>query len=160
MKYYAVAVGVAPGLYMNWDDCLEVVKGYPGAKYKSFNNVEDAKKYLKDNNCPISYEEPNISTGGQDINFNFDLSNKSKKIVNDPKYYVNKETKYTYYQGMTYFNKLVYGFLIRNNDEVFIAPINPLIKKHQINSEEIEAWAIKLYRVKPESVVVYTEEIE
>lgn len=42
MKYYVVWVGRHPGVYDNWDDCLEQVKGFEGAKYKSFPSAAQA----------------------------------------------------------------------------------------------------------------------
>lgn len=41
-KVYVVWEGREPGVYESWDDCLEQVNGYPGAKYKSFNSMESA----------------------------------------------------------------------------------------------------------------------
>jgi len=45
-KYYAVRVGKTPGIYFTWDDCKAMVEGYPGAKYKSFANIEEAEHFL------------------------------------------------------------------------------------------------------------------
>ena len=49
-KYYAVKVGSVPGIYDNWEQCKNVVAGYPGAEYKGFNTIEDANEYLGLNN--------------------------------------------------------------------------------------------------------------
>lgn len=46
-KYYAVRVGKTPGIYLSWDDCKAMVDGYPGAKYKSFPNIAEAKAFLE-----------------------------------------------------------------------------------------------------------------
>ncbi len=46
-KYYAVRVGKTPGIYLTWDDCKAMVDGYPGAKYKSFTNIEEAEGFLQ-----------------------------------------------------------------------------------------------------------------
>ncbi len=35
-KFYVVWVGVSPGIYTTWEECLQHVKGYKGARYKSF----------------------------------------------------------------------------------------------------------------------------
>ena len=35
MKYYAVKVGNNPGLFDNWAECQESIKGFSGAVYKS-----------------------------------------------------------------------------------------------------------------------------
>ncbi|CAM2960038.1 ribonuclease H family protein [Hathewaya histolytica] len=55
-KVYAVKEGfdslkgerVQNKIYSTWNECLAVVKGVKGAKYKSFQSIEDAKEYLKD----------------------------------------------------------------------------------------------------------------
>ena len=45
-KYYAVKNGRKVGVFKNWKECEEQVKGYPGAKYKSFLTEEEAKQYI------------------------------------------------------------------------------------------------------------------
>ena len=47
MSYYAVHIGKTPGIYKNWNDCKINVIGYKGAVYKKFENLTDAKKFLK-----------------------------------------------------------------------------------------------------------------
>ena len=48
MKYYAVKVGNNPGLFDNWAECQESIKGFSGAVYKSFNSKEEAEAFLSD----------------------------------------------------------------------------------------------------------------
>ncbi len=43
-KYYVVWVGETPGIYDNWNDCQLQIKGYPGAKYKSFSSHNAAEE--------------------------------------------------------------------------------------------------------------------
>lgn len=45
-KYYAVRVGKTPGIYLTWDDCKDMVDGYPGAKYKSFPTIQEAEAFV------------------------------------------------------------------------------------------------------------------
>lgn len=45
-KVYAVKEGKTKGIFTSWNECQEQVKGYKGAQFKSFNNIEDAKEYL------------------------------------------------------------------------------------------------------------------
>lgn len=45
-KFYAVKVGSAPGIYLSWAEAEPLVKGYPGAQYKSFSTKEEAEAYL------------------------------------------------------------------------------------------------------------------
>ena len=47
-KYYVVWKGHQPGIYESWSQCQQQIKGYPNAKFKSFNNKEIAEKALKD----------------------------------------------------------------------------------------------------------------
>lgn len=43
-KYYVVWEGVTPGIYENWNDCNLQIKGFPGAKYKSFKTKAEAEE--------------------------------------------------------------------------------------------------------------------
>lgn len=45
--FYVVNTGHKPGIYGNWKDCEKNVKGYKGAVYKKFDNLEDARAFLK-----------------------------------------------------------------------------------------------------------------
>ncbi len=42
-KFYVVWEGARPGVYTNWPDCQQQVQGYPGARYKSFGSMAEAK---------------------------------------------------------------------------------------------------------------------
>lgn len=42
-KYYAVKIGRTPGIYSTWDECKYQVDKFPGAIYKSFKTLEEAK---------------------------------------------------------------------------------------------------------------------
>lgn len=48
-KYYAVAKGRKPGIYMSWAACKRQVAGYSNAMYKAFTNRFDAADYLEKN---------------------------------------------------------------------------------------------------------------
>lgn len=63
-KYYAVRVGKTPGIYTSWSLCEVLVKGYPGAKYKSFTDLEEAKAYMDgiDYVCPIADQKKGKSS--------------------------------------------------------------------------------------------------
>ena len=43
-KYYVVWRGKQPGVYTDWDECLEQVKGFEGARYKSFPTIAEANE--------------------------------------------------------------------------------------------------------------------
>ncbi len=46
-KYYAVRVGLRPGVYETWDEARNLVHAYPGAIYKSFPTREEAVAFVK-----------------------------------------------------------------------------------------------------------------
>lgn len=41
-KFYVVWQGLAPGIYDSWEECELQVKGFAGARYKSFSTIEEA----------------------------------------------------------------------------------------------------------------------
>ena len=45
-KYYAVRKGKITGVLESWEECKAAVEGFPGAEYKSFACLEEAKAYL------------------------------------------------------------------------------------------------------------------
>ncbi len=45
-KFYAVRVGKNIGIYNTWDLCKKEVMGYKGAIYKSFETLEEAEKFI------------------------------------------------------------------------------------------------------------------
>jgi len=42
-KYYVVWEGNETGIFDNWTDCQLQIKGYPGARYKSFSTLNEAE---------------------------------------------------------------------------------------------------------------------
>jgi len=46
-KYYAVLKGRKTGIFTNWQECEEQVKGFSGAVYKSFKTREEAEAALE-----------------------------------------------------------------------------------------------------------------
>lgn len=53
-KFYAVKAGRETGIFLTWDECEASVKGYPGAKYKSFPTHAEAEEYLGRKSAVIS----------------------------------------------------------------------------------------------------------
>ena len=45
-KLYAVAAGRAPGIYSTWAECERQVKGFSGAKFKSFKTRDEAVTFV------------------------------------------------------------------------------------------------------------------
>ena len=46
-KFYAVRIGFEPGIYHSWAECLEQVRGFPKAAFKSFTSLTDAQAWQK-----------------------------------------------------------------------------------------------------------------
>ena len=67
MVYYSVSHGLNPGIYTTWKECQKNISGYSKAVFKKFNDLDSAKKFLKDNS--------------KTHNKNNNITNKSEKIV-------------------------------------------------------------------------------
>lgn len=68
-KYYGVKRGKITGVFNLWQACKDSVDGYPGAEYKGFATLEEAKAYLGEQ-FSLRFDMPN----GQEI---------SEKIITD-----------------------------------------------------------------------------
>ena len=52
MSFYAVANGRTIGIFVNWNDCNNSVKGYKNAIYKKFNTREEAENFIQSKEKP------------------------------------------------------------------------------------------------------------
>ena len=56
-KFYVVFEGRHPGVYEDWDDALDQVKEFPGAKYKGFASQQEAvdafRRYSEQGDVPL-----------------------------------------------------------------------------------------------------------
>jgi len=50
MPYYAVSNGRNIGIFLNWTDCNNSIKGYNNALYKKFDTKEEADHFIQINN--------------------------------------------------------------------------------------------------------------
>ena len=50
MKYYAVKVGARTGVFTSWEECQKAVDGFSGAKFKKFHSLEEAERFICDDN--------------------------------------------------------------------------------------------------------------
>lgn len=74
-KYYAVKIGEKPGIYETWAECEMQIKGFPGAKYKSFSTMDEAKEF-------ICAEENVIKIESSD-SINLQVQEKIKELMED-----------------------------------------------------------------------------
>ena len=49
-KYYAVRVGARTGVFTSWEECQKAVDGFSGAKFKKFHSLEEAEKFVYEDN--------------------------------------------------------------------------------------------------------------
>lgn len=77
-KFYAVRVGKEPGIYHTWAECLNQVRGFPKAMFKSFTSLTDAEAFvnnegdIKDTKPTKFYgvrsgRNPGVYTSWQDV---------------------------------------------------------------------------------------------
>ena len=67
MSFYVVVNGKKPGIYKTWKDCELQVKGFSGAVYKKFDNLDDAKNFFNSNSD--SNSDSNESDEEKEINY-------------------------------------------------------------------------------------------
>lgn len=48
-KFYVIWEGHETGIALTWEKCEEMVKGYSGARFKSFSTIEEAEKQFYEN---------------------------------------------------------------------------------------------------------------
>lgn len=85
MTFYAVANGRTIGIFLNWNDCNNSVKGYKNALYKKFDTKEEADNFIKANK--INIDDINNKIQNQNHN-NVIMNSKDDNIVFNPDYYV------------------------------------------------------------------------
>jgi len=57
-KFYAVARGRVPGIYMDWDTAQLQIKGWKGPRYKKFNTKGEAEEFIRLGGKASSAPEP------------------------------------------------------------------------------------------------------
>lgn len=78
-KFYAVRIGKEPGIYHSWSECLDQVRGFPKAMFKSFATLCDAQKFVNNEETPSGVDKvtkwygvragrnPGVYTSWQDV---------------------------------------------------------------------------------------------
>lgn len=101
MVFYAVANGRTIGIFLNWNDCNNSVKGYKNASYKKFDTKEEAENFIQSNNNNSEISEIKIkkqnpitsffdSVNSKENKKDIEIENKEKENITDfiPEYYV------------------------------------------------------------------------
>ena len=80
-KYYVVWKGRQRGIYSDWDECREQIKGFQGAEYKSFESMEMAEKaFIKGS---IEYLGRGKNKNGAE-GFRPEISEEEKALIGSP----------------------------------------------------------------------------
>lgn len=66
-KYYVVWQGYKNGIFNSWQECQEQIKGYPDAKYKSFNTRVEAEFAFKEQADKHIYSNKNNKSSIQTL---------------------------------------------------------------------------------------------
>lgn len=82
-NFYGVKVGLVPGVYDNWPECQENVKGVPGATYKGFPTREEAEAFVGVKAPePMAMQELRIFEGpGASVQAALDLFGEAPAVV-------------------------------------------------------------------------------
>lgn len=133
-KYYAVKVGLIPGIYKTWEECKHNVEQYPKAQYKSFSSFEDAEAYMNGNENVVFKE----------------ISIESKKVVTNKELHLppifafvdgsyNEKTGFYGYGGYISINNQKYILQGQNNDD--------LASMHNVAGEILGSKAAMQYAI-------------
>lgn len=83
-KVYAVRKGKKIGVFNTWKECEEVVKGFSGAEFKSFSNMNEANDYLNlgvNKNKKVEIEENEIVKAYVDGSYNIETKQYGSGVV-------------------------------------------------------------------------------
>jgi ribonuclease HI len=88
MVFYAVANGRNIGIFLNWNDCNNSVKGYKNALYKKFDKREEADIFIQSHN--ITLHDKTIEKQKSITSFFNIIECEKKEDISDfiPDYYV------------------------------------------------------------------------
>lgn len=100
--YYAVQNGRKRGVFTSWDECKGQVSGFPGARYKRFDSLSEARAFSNVANTQLSADStvrsvsvPNNKSEGMVYEHSskpISLARKTPNRVGKPKYYSVKSS--------------------------------------------------------------------
>lgn len=61
-KFYGVQSGHQPGVYKTWEEAQQQIKGFRGARHKSFGTQEEAEEYVSATPLPEIYQPPDTTS--------------------------------------------------------------------------------------------------
>ena len=158
-KFYAVKVGLVKGIFTNWPDCEASVKGYPGAKYKSFKTREEAEAFLGNKSStamPINIPSANYAFVDGSFNAKTNTYGYGGFIID------NDGNKYII-QGCDNDEKMA---TMRNVAGEILGAMEAVKKAIKLNMSEIiiyydyqgiESWATGMWKCNKKGTIAYKE---
>ncbi|WP_075780052.1 viroplasmin family protein [Marinitoga sp. 1137] len=163
-KYYVVKKGRNPGIYESWEETRKQVDGFPGAEYKGFSSLEDAKEYLGIERGKL--ETATLSNNPDKVVAYVDGSYDAKeKVYGSGIYIIHNGIKKEFYKYGNDQNFLS----TRNIAGEIIATLLALEYAKQNNAKEIDIyydyqgikkWAIGEWKTKSDIAKVYKIKFE
>lgn len=124
-KYYAVKVGLTPGIYTDWETCKAQVDCYPGAIYKSFKTLEEAEDFAGiKSTLPLENEDIKleVSSSSEPAPDYLSLPQDTVVAYVDGSYYDAK--KEFSYGDVIFFDGKEYHLSDKSNDPVLVSMRN------------------------------------
>lgn len=141
-KYYAVAKGKTPGIYLTWEDCRAQVEHFPGAVYKGFDDITEAGRFLKD----LSVNAQVNDKCGQRSNAEADLKEPEQPVSIDGHLIAYVDGSYDHSQlryafgCVLVFDEETVTLNGSGNDEDYVSMRN--VAGEILGSEQAISWAI------------------
>lgn len=181
-KFYAVKVGRKPGIYGTWSETEEQVKGFSGAKYKSFSDKESANTYIFNevDNVPGKYSEKSVGMNekiqeevkklkdGEVISFvdgSYSSDNDGKEKYSFGAVIITNESEYSLYEAFVNSNDISFRNVageIEGAKQVISWAIDKQKTKLKVfyDYAGIEKWATKEWKAKTSLTQEYSKFFE
>ena len=80
-KFYAVAVGATPGIYTDWPSAERQVKGFAGAKFKSFPTRQEAAAWCEDPVYATKSKKPDTHKGATETGLDLPVTGNADSVI-------------------------------------------------------------------------------
>jgi len=148
-KYYAVRKGYKIGIFRSWAETEPLVKGFKGAKYKSFKTLAEAQAYL---NQTSNSEAPSPSQPRNQITY----SNIAEPV---PPHSDNPDEITVYTDGSCVDKKGGFGVVMLSTGTM--TPLKGKVPQYPTTNQVAELYAIyvTLYNLTntTKNIVIYTD---
>lgn len=138
-KYYAVAKGKMPGIYLTWDECKAQVEHFSGAVYKSFPSQKEAQEFLEMAGAVSGTALEDDVAGKQEKNTNAHVTNGEHLVAYVDGSYEHSKRAYAYGCVLVFEDEIV-KLKGSGNDEELVGMRN--VAGEILGSECAISWAV------------------